>query len=101
MQDAETMLDRPYLHDWPKDDNQEGGRVVEVIESEGFVTVLVDAPGCGRGDVSAVASLSEVRVRGPDFQVKRQLPCLVERSSMVGELRNGVYSLTLAKLLVY
>ena len=101
VQDAERLLDRPYLRDWPKDEDLEGGRVVEVIESSEFVTLLVDAPGCSEGELSAEANLGEVKVRGPDFMVRRALPCPVDRTTVTSELRNGVYSVRMSKFLIY
>jgi len=75
--------------------------VVEIIEGSEFVTLLVDAPGCREGELSAQANLSEVRVRGPDFTIKRSLPCLVDRNTVTSELKNGVYSVRMSKFLIY
>ena len=64
----------------------------ELIESTGFVTLIVHTPGLRECDLGTSATETEIRVSGPGFEVSRPLPHRIVPTSLKTTFRNGVVS---------
>ena len=69
----------------------------ELVERAEFVSFILLAPGYGLKDFKVGVAGEELRVEGPDFEVRRRLRCRVESSRAKAECRNGVFSLRIPK----